>query len=74
MTEQDFINIIKNRIGYEAQKAVIRTNFAPQIAEQLCGYIDSHEKAELFQKLYEEFMASQIRQQQIIQSFNQRYR
>ena len=74
MTEQDFINIIKNKIGNEAQKAVIRANFAPWIAEQLCGFIDSHEKAELFQKLYEEFMSWQIRQQQIIQSFIQRNR
>ena len=74
MTEQDFINVIKNKIGNEAQKAIIRRNYVPQVAEQLCGFIDSHEKAELFQKLYEEFMAWQIRQQQIIQSFNQRYR
>jgi len=35
MTEQDFLNIIGNKISNEMQKAIIRNNFQPQLANQL---------------------------------------
>ena len=50
MTEQDFLNIIGNKISNEMQKTIIRNNYAPQTAELLCNVIDSREKADLFQK------------------------
>jgi hypothetical protein len=73
MTEQDFLNIIGNKISNEMQKAIIRNNYAPQLAEPLCNAIDSHEKVDLFQKLMNEWIAYQNRQQQIIQAFFQQY-
>lgn len=69
MTEQDFLNIIGNKISNEMQKVIIRNNFQPQIAERLCNTIDSKEKADLFQKMLNEWYAYQQRQQQIIQAF-----
>lgn len=44
MTEQDFLNIIGNKISNEMQKTIIRNNYAPQTAELLCNVIDSREK------------------------------
>ena len=73
MTEQDFINIIGNKISNEMQKAIIRNNFQPQLADQLCKVIDSNEKADLFQRMMNEWIAYQNRQQQIIQAFIQQY-
>ena len=73
MTEQDFINIIGNKISNEMQKAIIRNNFQPQLADQLCKAIDSHEKADLFQRLMNEWVAYQNRQQQIVQLFFQQF-
>lgn len=73
MTEQDFINIIGNKISNEMQKAIIRNNFQPQLADQLCKVIDSNEKADLFQRMMNEWIAYQNRQQQIIQAFFQQY-
>lgn len=73
MTEQDFINIIGNKISNEMQKAIIRSNFQPQLADQLCKVIDSNEKADLFQRMMNEWVAYQNRQQQIIQAFIQQY-
>ena len=72
MTEQDFLNIIGNKISNEMQKAIIRRNYAPEMAELLCNAIDSHEKVDLFQKLMNEWTEHQRKQQQIIQSFLQR--
>ncbi len=71
MTEHDFINIIGNKISNEMQKAIIRSNFQPQLADQLCKVIDSNEKADLFQRMMNEWIAYQNRQQQIIQAFIQ---
>lgn len=71
MTEQDFINIIGNKISNEMQKAIIRNNFQPQLADQLCKLIDSNEKADLFQRMMNEWIAYQNRQQQIVQLFFQ---
>lgn len=73
MTEQDFLNIIGNKISNEMQKAIIRKNYAPKLAEPLCNAIDFHEKVDLFQKLMNEWIAYQNRQQQIIQAFFQQY-
>ena len=71
MTEQDFMNIIGNKISNEMQKAIIRNNFQPQLADQLCKLIDSNEKADLFQRMMNEWIAYQNRQQQIVQLFFQ---
>lgn len=73
MTEQDFINIIGNKISNEMQKAIIRSNFQPQLADQLCKVIDSNEKADLFQRMMNEWVAYQNRQQQIVQLFFQQF-
>ena len=71
MTEQDFLNIIGNKISNEMQKAIIRNNYAPQTAEQLCDVIDFCEKADLFRKLMNEWAEFQRRQYQIVQTFMQ---
>lgn len=73
MTEQDFLNIIGNRISNEMQKAIIRSNYAPQTAEQLCNALDFHEKTDLFQKLMDEWAEYQRRQYQIVQAYMQQY-
>lgn len=73
MTEQDFLNIIGNRISNEMQKAIIRSNYAPQTAEQLYNAIDFHEKTDLFQKLMDEWAEYQRRQYQIVQAYMQPY-
>ena len=73
MTEQDFINIIGNKISNEMQKAIIRNNFQPQLADQLCKVIDSQEKADLLQKMMNEWVAYQQRQQLIYQAFIQQF-
>ena len=52
MTEQDFLNIIENKISNEMQKAIIRRNYAPQLADLLCNAIDSKEKTDLFKNLW----------------------
>lgn len=51
ITIQDLYNIVGNKIANEAQKALIRNNFPPQIAEQMCNAIDGQERAEHFQRL-----------------------
>ncbi len=66
MTQQDFLNIIGNKISNEMKKAIIRNNFQPQLADQLCNVIDSREAADLFQKMMNEWIAYQNRQQQIV--------
>ena len=48
ITIQDLYNIVGNKIANEAQKALIRNNFPPQIAEQMCNAIDGQERAEHF--------------------------
>ena len=73
MTEQDFLNIIGNKISYEMQKTIIRNNYAPQTSELLCYVIDSREKADLFQKMMDEWVNYQHRQQQIVQAFYRQY-
>ncbi len=70
ITIQDLYNIVGNKIANEAQKALIRNNFPPQIAEQMCNAIDGQERAEHFQRLlreYNEWMQNQQRQQEAVQ-------
>ncbi len=73
MTQQDFLNIIGNKISNEMQKTIIRNNFQPQLADQLCKVIDSHEAADLFQRMMNEWIEYQNRQQQIVQAFMRQY-
>ena len=64
ITIQDLYNIVGNKIANEAQKTLIRNNFPPQIAEQMCNAIDGQERAEHFQRLlkeYNEWMQSRQR-------------
>ena len=72
ITIQDLYNIVGNKIANEAQKALIRNNFPPQIAEQMCNSIDGQERAEHFQRLlreYNEWIQNQQRQQETVQRF-----
>ena len=55
ITIQDLYNIVGNKIANEAQKTLIRNNFPPQIAEQMCNAIDGQERAEHFQCLLREY-------------------
>ena len=55
ITIHDLYNIVGNKIANEAQKALIRKNFPPQIAEQMCNAIDGQERAEHFQRLLKEY-------------------
>ena len=76
ITIQDIYNIVGNKIANEAQKALIRNNFPPQIAEQMCNAIDGQERAEHFQRLlreYNEWMQNQQRQQEAVQRFLREY-
>ena len=76
ITIQDLYNIVGNKIANEAQKALIRNNFPPQIAEQMCNAIDGQERAEHFQRLlmeYNEWMLIQQHQQAAIQKFLKEY-
>lgn len=73
ITIQDLYNITGNRISNEVQKSIIRNNFPPQVAEQMCNAIDLHESANHFQRLLNEWLEYQNRQQQIVQSFLQQY-
>ena len=72
ITIQDLYNILGNKISNEMQKAIIRNNCPPQIAERMCDAIDAHEKAEHFQRLlqeYNEWLMNQQRQQEMVERF-----
>lgn len=76
ITIQDLYNIVGNKIANEAQKALIRNNFPPQIAEQMCNAIDGQERAEHFQRLLQEYnerLINQQRQQAAIAAFLMEY-
>ena len=76
ITIQDLYNIVGNKIANEAQKTLIRNNFPPQIAEQMCNAIDGQERVEHFQRLlkeYNEWMQNQQRQQEAVQRFLREY-
>ena len=76
ITIQDLYNIVGNKIANETGKAIIRNNFPPQIAEQMCNAIDGQERAEHFQRLlreYNEWMQNQQRQQEAVVRFLKEY-
>ena len=76
ITIQDLYNIVGNKITNETGKAIIRNNFPPQIAEQMCRAIDGQERAEHFQRLlreYNEWMQNQQRQQEMVERFLREY-
>ena len=76
ITIQDLYNIVGNKIANEAQKALIRNNFPPQRAEQMCNASDGQERAEHFQRLlreYNEWMQNQQRQQEAVQGVLREY-
>ena len=73
ITIQDLYNIVGNKISNEIGKSIIKNNFPPQTAEQMCNAIDQHEAADLFQRFLTEWIEAQQRQQQAIQAFLQQY-
>ena len=76
ITLQDLYNIVGNKIANETETAIIRNNFPPQIAEQICNAIDGQERAEHFQRLlreYNEWMMQQQRQQETVARFLREY-
>ena len=76
ITTKDLYDIIGNKIANETGKAIIRNNFPPHIAEQMCNAIDRHEDAEHFQRFlqeYNEWLLQQQRQQEAIQQFLRDY-
>ena len=73
ITIQDLYNIVGNKISNEMGKSIIRNNFPPHIADQICNAIDAHESADHFQRLMKEWMELQQRQQQIVQAFLSQY-
>ena len=65
-------NILGNKISNGMQKAIIRNNCPPQIAERMCAAIDGKEKAEHFQWLlqeYNEWLINQQRQQAMVERY-----
>ena len=76
ITMQDLYNIVGNKIANETGKAIIRNNFPPQIAEQMCRAIDGQERAEHFQRLlneYNEWLMQQQRQREMVERFLREY-
>ena len=69
MTQQEIWNIIQSKIGDEALKNFIRRTYSPEIADLLCRAIDANEHAELFEKLYKEWLEYQKHQSDIIQAY-----
>ena len=54
ITLKDLTDIAENKIKNEAQKAIIRSSFPPDIASKMCDAIDGQERAEYFQRLLQE--------------------
>lgn len=69
MIQHEIWNIIQSKIGDETLKNFIRRTYAPQIADLLCRAIDAKEHAELFEKLYKEWLEYQKHQSDIIQAY-----
>ena len=72
ITEKDLYDIAENKIANEAQKALIRNNFPPQIADRMCAAIDGQEKLEHFIRFlneYNEWMVQQQMQQAAVMEF-----
>lgn len=76
ITIQDLYNIVGNKIANETGKAIIRNNFPPQIAEQMCRAIGGQERTEHFQRLlgeYNDWMMQQQRQREMVERFWREY-
>ena len=69
MTQHEIWNIIQSKIGNEALKNFIRRTYTPQLADLLCRAIDAKEHADLFDKLYKEWLEYQKHQSDIIQAY-----
>lgn len=69
MIQHEIWNIIQSKIGDEALKNFIRRTYSPEIADLLCWAIDAKEHADLFEKLYKEWLEYQKRQSDIIQAY-----
>ena len=76
ITIQDLYDIVGNKISNEMQKAIIRNNMPPQIAEKMCKAIDRHETTDHFQRFlkeYNEWLLNQQRQREAVQAFLREY-
>jgi len=72
LTIKEFQDIVEGRIVSEAQKAIIRNNVPPQIAEKMCDAIDKNETTQhfvRFLKEWNELLLNQQRQRLYIQRF-----
>ena len=72
VTAKDFCDMIGNKMASEYGKSMIRNNFPPNIAEQLCDAIDRKDNADMFNRImkeYNEWLAQQQCQQQYFQQF-----
>lgn len=69
MTQHEIWNIIQSKIGSKVLKNFIRRTYPPEIADLLCRAIDVKEHADLFEKLYKEWLEYQKRQNDIIQAY-----
>lgn len=69
MTEKEFWGLINKKAESEFKKDLIRKTFAPQMAEPMCNAIDSKDKTELLEKLHNEWLEYQKRQNDIIQAY-----
>ena len=69
MIQHEIWNIIQSKIGNEALKNFIRRTYSPEIADLLCRAIDAKEHADLFEKLYKEWLEYQKHQSDIIYAY-----
>ena len=69
MIQHEIWNIIQNKVGNEVLKNFIRRTYSPEIADLLCRAIDAKEHADLFDKLYKEWLEYQKHQSDIIQAY-----
>ena len=66
VTAKDYCDIISNKLASDMWKSMVRNNFPPHIAEQLCDAIDRKDNADMFNRImkeYNEWLAAQQRQQ-----------
>jgi len=76
ITIRDLYDIVEKKMVSESGKAIIRNNFPPALAEQMCDAIDRQESAEHFRRLlmeYNEWLQNQQRQQEAVQRFLREY-
>ena len=69
MTQHEIWNIIQSKIGSEVLKNFIRRTYSQEIADLLCRAIDAKEHADLFEKLYKEWLEYQKHQNDIIHAY-----